>query len=134
MLAKNCTVEFILYVEDQERSALFYRELLKLEKSLHVPGITEFVLSEGCTLGIMPNAGIEKIIGKQMKAPQLGTGIPRCELYLFVDDVNDAFAHALSCGAISVSDVKVRDWGDTVGYVVDPDGHVLAFAQDKKKC
>ena len=35
----------------------------------------------------------------------------------------------MHCGARLVSPVADRDWGDRVGYVADPDGHVIALAQ-----
>jgi len=30
-----------------------------------------------------------------------------------------------------ISELKDRDWGDRVGYISDPDGHVLAFAESR---
>jgi lactoylglutathione lyase len=37
--------------------------------------------------------------------------------------------HAVNCGAKLVSESADRNWGDRVGYIADPDGHVIAFAQ-----
>ena len=54
------SIEFILYVADQSRSARFYAELLGLAPSLDVPGMTEFTLPGGCKLGLMPEAGIAR--------------------------------------------------------------------------
>ena len=55
-------IEIILYVQDQEQSALFYEKLLRQKPSLHVPGMTEFTLSAGCKLGLMPEAGIAPLL------------------------------------------------------------------------
>lgn len=121
-------VEFILYVSNQSASRDFYKEVLQLEPSLDVPGMTEFVLNENCKLGLMPEAGIAKILSDKTPHPETGKGIPRCELYLSVTNVTEYFNRAINTGANVVSPIQKRDWGDTVGYVNDPDGHIIAFA------
>lgn len=124
-------VEFILYVEDQERSAAFYQELFIKEPVLNVPGMTEFLLSEKIKLGIMPNNGIHKILKHKTPHPKLGNGIPRCELYLRVTNPKVYLDRGLSIGGKLVCDLKQRNWGEEVGYITDPDGHILAFAKSK---
>ena len=37
---------FILYVQDQTKSTAFYSEVLAMKPALHVPGMTEFALSD----------------------------------------------------------------------------------------
>ncbi len=119
----------IFYVSDQYRSSGFYENLLGTVPVLNVPGMTEFALSQGIKLGLMPEGGIAKIITPALPHPHEASGIPRCELYLFVEDVEVAYKHALACGAMPISPVLDRDWGDRVAYVADPDRHVIAFAQ-----
>lgn len=121
--------EIILYVRDQELSMQFYRALFRVAPDLHVAGMTEFKLSDGVTLGLMPNAGIARLLGDACPDPDTAFGIPRCELYLFVEDVHVVMEHARSIGARIVSAASLRDWGHCVGYLADPDGHILAFAQ-----
>ena len=124
-------IEFILYVADQEASKRFYAEILGMRPALDVPGMTEFLLAENCKLGLMPNRGIARILGDALPHPEQGTGIPRAELYLHVDSAEERLDRALRAGAKAVSPVCLRDWGDCVGYVADPDGHVIAFAEEK---
>jgi uncharacterized glyoxalase superfamily protein PhnB len=119
----------ILYVADQERSTLFYQEILEKEPILNVPGMTEFLLNNHVKLGIMPENNIAKIIFPATKHPKVGNGIPRCELYLIVEDPEASLAKAVSEGAYEISKAKPRDWGDTVAYCVDFDGHIIAFAK-----
>lgn len=121
--------EFILYVSDQKRATEFYAEVLQLRPSLNVPGMTEFTLADNLKLGLMPENGIAKIITPVLQHPSAGSGIPRCELYVFVEDVKAACERATNAGAREVSPPADRDWGDRVGYVADPDGHVIAFAK-----
>ncbi|KAA9338926.1 VOC family protein [Adhaeribacter soli] len=122
-------VEFILYVSDQTRSRDFYAKVLQKTPVLDVPGMTEFQLNKSCKLGMMPENGISKILGEHLPHPASGNGIPRCELYLFTDNPEEACNRAVEKGGKLISEVQLRNWGHTVGYVADPDGHVLAFAE-----
>lgn len=120
--------EFILYVPDQQRSRDLYRVLLGREPMLDVPGMTEFDLG-GCTLGLMPSSGIARIITPALPHPDQGHGLPRCELYLRVDDLEAAVERAQLAGLTVISPATDRDWGDRVAYFADPDGHVIALAE-----
>ncbi|MBL8000875.1 MAG: VOC family protein [Flavobacteriales bacterium] len=119
---------FILYVRDQQRSRDLYRGLLGREPVLDVPGMTEFDLGT-CTLGLMPSTGIARIITPALPHPAGGHGVPRCELYLRVADLDAAIDRTLQAGATVISPATDRDWGDRVAYFADPDGHVIALAR-----
>lgn len=121
--------QFILYVHDQDLSSRFYRNLLRKEPELEVPGMTEFELADHCKLGLMPTKGIARILGEKSLHPDHGQGIPRCELYWLVADASFECAHAQSIGALLLSPLSDRDWGHRVGYFSDPDGHIIAFAE-----
>lgn len=125
-------LQTILYVQNQEASRLFYSLLLGMEPTLHVPGMTEFTIAPNCKIGLMPNNGIAKILGSSVPHPQNGTGIPRCELYILVTNVTEAFERALAAGAALVCPIKDYDWGDRTCYFSDPDGHIIAFAESIK--
>ena len=120
---------FILYVASQEDSTAFYSRVLAMEPSLHVPGMTEFTLNEGCRLGLMPEKGIVKLLGDVLPNPAAAAGIPRSEAYLLVDDPKAFHERALRNGAKELSPLTQRDWGDFAAYSLDPDGHVLVFAR-----
>jgi catechol 2,3-dioxygenase-like lactoylglutathione lyase family enzyme len=126
---ENTKFEIILYCKDQQKSRDFYTKILKLTPSLDVPGMTEFQLTPELKLGLMPENGIAKILENKTPHPSTGNGIPRCELYIYVDDINLAFAYSLENGAKEISTPQPRDWGDTVAYVSDLDGHIVAFAK-----
>jgi catechol 2,3-dioxygenase-like lactoylglutathione lyase family enzyme len=123
-------VYFILYVGDQDKSTAFYSMVLNQQPRLHVPGMTEFVLCNGCVLGLMPEAGIKKLLGKHLPDPSRAGHVPRSELYLVVNDPKAYHNRALELGALELSELKERDWGHRVAYSLDPDGHVLAFAEE----
>lgn len=120
--------EIILFVKDQKRSRDFYATILQKNPILDVTGMTEFALSEEFKLGLMPENGIANIL-KNRPHPSLGNGIPRCELYVELANALDSFNLAIHAGATIVSNIQKRDWGHTVGYVSDFDGHIIAFAE-----
>ena len=121
-------VEIILYVSNQQTSAAFYKQLFRKEPELHVDGMTEFILSSTCKLGIMPNKGIAQILAGKTPHPDEGNGIPRCELYFLVEDLQLEFDNAIFAGAKLISAIDDRNWGDRACYFADPDGHIIAFA------
>lgn len=123
-------IETILYVKDQEISRKFYQKIFRNEADLNVPGITEFNISDNCKVGLMPNKGIAKILTDKTPHPDRGYGIPRCELYLYVDNIQFEFDNAIISGAKLLSPIMIRDWGDKVCYFSDPDGHIIAFAEN----
>jgi uncharacterized protein len=119
---------FILYVRDQDTATEFWRSVLDRAPALHVPGMTEFPLGEEAVLGLMPESGIKALLGAALPDPAAARGIPRSELYLVVDDPAGHHARALSAGAVELSPLAERSWGDQAAYCLDPDSHVIAFA------
>ncbi|MCF7796626.1 MAG: lactoylglutathione lyase [Lentisphaeria bacterium] len=119
----------ILYVSDQAASCEFYENILRQKPILNVPGMTEFQLTPSHSLGLMPNDGIARILGKTVPHPSTGNGIPRCELYLFVEKLSDWFVNAMHHDAKLISPMEYQDWGDRVAYFADLDGHIIAFAE-----
>ncbi|MBC8374954.1 MAG: hypothetical protein H8E26_02845 [FCB group bacterium] len=118
----------ILYVSDQEASRIFYESLLQVQPNLDVPGMTEFHLESGFVLGLMPIDGIKRLLGKDL-FPNTDGGNPRAELYLHVGNAQQFLDRAIQNGAELILKVSKQDWGDRVGYCLDPDRHVLAFAE-----
>lgn len=123
----------VLYVADQAASTTFYRAVLATEPRLDVPGMTEFSLEDRTVLGLMPEAGIRRLLGERLPDPSGARGVPRCEVYLVVPDPEEHHRRSLAAGAVELSPVMARDWGDHVGYSLDPDGHVLAFARPSRQ-
>lgn len=121
----------IFYVSDQKASAKFYERVLAIKPQLDVPGMTEFRLGEDAVLGLMPSAGIQRLLGAKLPDPARAAGIPRAELYLLTDDPGSYHRRALDNGATELSALSPRDWGHEAAYSLDPDGHVLAFAKPR---
>lgn len=112
---------------------MFYRAVLGSEPVLDVPGITEFQLTDTSKLGVMPEAGIKRLLGEALPDPAAAEGNPRAEIYLLVDDPAAYHARVIANGGREISALARRNWGQDVAYSLDPDGHVLAFACDPKE-
>lgn len=121
-------VHSILYVADQKKSTELYSKVLGQTPTLDVPGMTEFKLSDQHVLGLMPEKGIKRLLGETLPDPAQANGLPRVELYFRVDKPDQFQRRAIELGMRELSPIQPRDWGDRAGYVLDPDGHVLAFA------
>jgi len=111
---------FILFVADQEARTLFYSQALGVSPHLNVPGMTQFSLPGGTTLGLMPSAGIKRLLGAPLPDPQTAAGTPRSELYLLVEDPTAFLRRAVAAGAKELSPVEPRPWGDAAGYCARP--------------
>jgi catechol 2,3-dioxygenase-like lactoylglutathione lyase family enzyme len=118
----------IWYVSDPAEARRFYRALLLVEPTLDAPGMTEFALPGGLQLGLMPEAGIRRLLPELAQCAPHSAGAARAELYLRVEDPQAWLERALAAGARLLDPVAARDWGERAGYVLDPWGHVLAFA------
>ena len=81
--------------------------------------MTEFKLAENCKLGLMPNKGIAKILSDKTPHPDEGNGIPRCELYFYVENIQLEYDNALQIGAKLISAIADRDGDDKVCYFAD---------------
>jgi predicted enzyme related to lactoylglutathione lyase len=118
-------VHVILYVADQGRSRDFYQGVLGTAPRLDVPGMTEFALPGSAVLGLMPEAGIQRLL----EGLDVGTSeVSRAEVYLRLPDAEAALARAEAGGGAVLSARQLRNWGEHVSYVRDPDGHILALA------
>jgi len=122
-------VHLILYVRDQSVSTEFYSRVLMRPPTLDVPNMTEFALPGGAVLGLMPEAAIQRLLGLAVPDPPASRQASRAELYLLVTDPSAYHGRALGAGARELSPLLDRDWGHRAAYSLDPDDHVLAFAQ-----
>jgi uncharacterized protein len=100
---------FILYVRNQAHSTAFYAQVLGVEPELNVPGMTEFRLSAETILGLMPSAGIERLLGGELGNASPAPGAARGELYFVVDDAQSHHRRAVGAGARELSPLSLRD-------------------------
>lgn len=118
-----------MFVANQEKSTEFYSRVLNAEPALNVPGMTEFHLSDGAVLGLMPRASAERLFSDKVKIATDNLNEKSAELYLLVDDAAAYIQRAVNAGAVEISPLQMRDWGHQAGYCLDPNGQIIAFAK-----
>jgi len=91
--------------------------------------MTEFHLANNVVLGLMPEEGIVRILDNKIPNPKEANGVPRSEIYLFVDEPDKYYIRAVEAGGTGISKTELRNWGDHAAYCSDIDGHILAFAK-----
>ena len=123
------TLHTILFVADQAKSTEFYSRVLNLQPDLNVPGMTEFHLSDGAVLGLMPRASAERLFTDKVKIARENLNEKSAELYLLVDEAANYIRRAINEGAVEIDPLQLRDWGHRASYYLDPDGQIIAFAQ-----
>ncbi len=121
---------FILYVANQKRSTDFYAAILGMQPVLEVPGMTEFRLSSGAVLGLMPVTSAARLLNIELQKFGVERPAPTTEIYLLVTDPAAYHARALAEGAREISPLTERDWGHIAAYSYDPDDNVLAFGAE----
>ena len=61
------------------------------------------------------------------RAPQPDGSSP-VVIYVYVEDVDATVERAVARGATLVSPVQTQFWGDRIGWVLDPSGHMWTVA------
>ena len=92
-------------------------------------GFVQLRQPRGPDVGLYARPGFGRNTGRAA-APTPPGATSAAELYVGVDGALDAaVARALAAGATLLSAPAPRPWGDTVAYLADLDGHVLALAR-----
>ncbi len=69
----------------------------------------------------------EEMPGQECRSPASFGGTP-VSLYVYVEDVDTAFKTAVDAGAKEKMPVQDMFWGDRIGEVIDPSGHIWTLA------
>jgi len=127
--------QIIFYVDDVEKTIEFYERAFGLSRWFIDPTKRYGELKTGQTaLGFasMEMASLNFPGGfKKMSAQDVPTG---CEVTFLTDDVEASFAQALKAGATAVAAPSRKEWGQTVGYVRDPNGIVIEIGSEMQGC
>jgi catechol 2,3-dioxygenase-like lactoylglutathione lyase family enzyme len=118
----------ILAVEDVPRARGLYDAAFGWPTDVDLPVYVEYVLPGDQRIGLYARRGFARNTGVVPVATPTGAIAPT-ELYLRVDDLEEAAGRLAAAGARLLSPAAPRDWGDTVAYFADLDGNVLAIAR-----
>ena len=116
----------VVYARDVERSVRFYQRL-GFEAHFRLPpqGDASYV---GMRRGGHELAVTTVDSPRQLIGVQVGSGPPRFELFVYVDDVDDMAARLRGAGGKVLKDPEDMFWGERLAYVADPDGNPVALA------
>jgi lactoylglutathione lyase len=119
----------MLSCADLDRSLAFYRDLLGGVESYRFPdtGDPAFValrIGESSEIGL-GGLSDEPLHGR----PQRPAAGHRIELCVYVDEVDEVFAHAESSGVETVAGPADMPWGERVAWVADPDGNLVMLTR-----
>ncbi len=114
----------ILYVNDIQRSIAFYRDVVGLSFKFTEAGYAEFA-TEGTKFALYERARLHGLIGREV-----GAGGPFGEVAFLVEDVDAEAERVRDTSTAILSGPADRPWGHRTLHVLDPDGHVVEFAQE----
>lgn len=112
----------ILFVADLEASIAFYRDVVGLAPRFTEHGYAELE-TEGARLALFERARVPGLIRRPPGAPG-----PTAEVVLETEDAGAEAARLRALGMDVVGPVD-RPWGHRTVHVLDPDEHVIEFAE-----
>ena len=119
----------ILYVENISDTIAFYREAFGLkQRFLHESGqYAEMETGQTC----LAFANEEFIRNShQFRLNRKEDTAAGAEIAFIVEDVEQAFRHAITAGATQVSKPVQKPWGQTVSYVRDNNGFIVEICDE----
>ncbi|HEY7507491.1 MAG TPA: VOC family protein [Nitrososphaera sp.] len=119
-------------VKNAEQAIEFYKKAFgaKEKGKFYMPN-TRTILHAELRIGdsaVMLNDEMPEM--KALSPPSVGG--PSSSLYVFVNNVDKVFDQAVRAGATPAMPVMDVFWGDRMGQLVDPYGHVWMLATHKK--
>jgi uncharacterized glyoxalase superfamily protein PhnB len=117
----------ILWVEDLQRSKVFYQEMMGMSISHEDATSVGLILGGDMILLVTLESAADMLLGEPVITPK---GLPTTSEYcLFVDDVDAWYERLLSRGVEFFIKPMNRDWGRRTAHLRDPDGWVWEISQ-----
>jgi PhnB protein len=128
-----------LCVKDAARAVDFYRNVFgatELERMSEPGGkVNHALLKIGDSIVRLSDDSskhvAEWVAKGWSRSPQSLGGTP-VHLYLYVEDSDAVFKRAIAAGAKEMEPVMDKEWGDRIGALTDPFGHIWMIATHKR--
>jgi len=128
-----------LCVKDASRAIEFYRKAFgatELERIAEADGkVNHAVLKIGDSVVRLSDDNSKHAAEWAAKgwsrSPQSLGGTP-VHFYVYVEDSDAVFKRAIAAGAKAMEPVADKDWGDRIGSLTDPFGHIWMIATHKR--
>ncbi len=116
-----------LAVDDAKKAIEFYKRAFGATESVMMPGPDGMIAH--CELKIGDSVVMLSDPFPQFSArPPKETGATTISLFMYAEDVDDAIQTAADAGATITMPAQDQFWGDRMGQVQDPFGHVWQIA------
>ena len=128
-----------LCVKDAARAIEFYRKVFgatELERMAESDGkVNHAVLKIGNSIVRLSDDSskhaAEWVAKGWSRSPQSLGGTP-VHFYVYVDDSDAVFKRAIAAGAKEMEPMADKEWGDRLGSLTDPFGHIWMIATHKR--
>jgi PhnB protein len=114
-----------LIVNDAPRAIAFYKEAFKATEIIRLTDPSGKIAHAEIRIGHAPIMLADEQMGYRSPASLGGSPV---SLLLYVEDADTLFAQAIACGAEELSPVSDQFYGDRMGSLKDPFGHIWSLA------
>ena len=117
---------FGLFVNDMGKMIRFYRDVLGFEIKEGEDTSNVYLIKDGTLFLLYGRNDFEKMTNRRYEYIKGLNG--HFEIALYVDtfeDVDKAYADAISKGAVSVLEPETEPWGQRTCYIADPEGNLV---------
>jgi len=121
------TVTHVLVVDDAAKAIDFYVKALDGRERVRQPGPGGKVWHAEIEIGDSVIMLSDEFPGSGLKSPKSLAGTT-ASVWLYVPDVDAAFARAVRAGAKATQPPQTMFWGDRFGSIIDPFGHSWSIA------
>ncbi len=122
------TITPVLTVSDAARAIDFYKKAFGAEERFRMPTPDgQHVMHAELKIGDSVFMVGDEMPGQDCRSPHAFGGTP-VGFYVYVEDVDRAFERAVDAGAEVKMPVEDMFWGDRIGTVTDPSGHLWTLA------
>lgn len=118
----------IIYVPDVAQAVAFYQAAFGLTFRFVTDEGDYAEMETGATTLSFASEPLAASHGFDFTPNRVGNPPAGIEICLITEDVPAAHARAVEAGAVSLSDAKVKPWGQVVSYVRDPNGVLVELA------